>query len=97
MIRDTFSRDDAELNKFAKMGDRLAVRTSSVEMAKIVDDKSTQDITYVCRASIGTPVDSPKWQIFILDETAGYLVIKWADGDAKFDNKASDRTSLTYI
>ena len=52
-------------------------------------------ITYVGFASPGTAQSSALWQCKKIDETTG-LVITWADGNANFDNIATDLTSLTY-
>lgn len=91
------SLNDAELAKFESVDDSIYVRTGGVDLAIIVDDQSTPNITYVCKAKIGSSTADPVWQIKVLDETNGYLVIKWADGDNKFDNIADNRTTLTYI
>lgn len=49
--------------------------------------------TYFCFSAPGTPEATPLWKIFRLDNN-GSLV--YADGDAKFDNAATDPASLTY-
>lgn len=52
-------------------------------------------ITYVGKAAVGTSQGSASWQCQKIDETTG-TVITWADGNANFDNVATDLTSLTY-
>lgn len=62
--------------------------------ATIVDEASAT-ITYVGKALPGTTTSSALWQIQRID-TTGDLTIKWADGNADFDNVWDDRVSLTY-
>jgi hypothetical protein len=52
-------------------------------------------ITYIAMAAPGTTEDTAKWQCKAIDETTG-VVITWADGDANFDNLATDISSLDY-
>lgn len=52
-------------------------------------------ITYVGVAAPGTAQGTAKWQCKKIDETSG-TVITWADGNANFDNVATDLTALTY-
>jgi len=54
-------------------------------------------ITYIALASPGTSQVSAKWQVKKIDESdSNNTIITWADGDAKFDNKATDLSALTY-
>jgi hypothetical protein len=54
-------------------------------------------ITYVGIAAPGTAQNVAKWQCKKIDETeTGTTVITWADGNALFDNAATDLTSLSY-
>ena len=52
-------------------------------------------VTYIGISAPGTAQDTAKWQCKKIDETSG-TVITWADGDANFDNVATDLTALTY-
>jgi hypothetical protein len=52
-------------------------------------------ITYVALALPGTAQSTAKWQVKKVDETTG-TIITWADGNADFDNVATDLTALTY-
>jgi hypothetical protein len=52
-------------------------------------------ITYVGMASPGTLQASALWQCKKVDGTSG-TVVTWADGNANFDNIATDLTSLSY-
>lgn len=75
--------------------DTVKVQDSS-NYAIIIDDTTTANITYFCYAAIGSSVASAVWRIKIIDETSGYPVTKWADGDSNFDNVASNRVALSY-
>jgi len=59
---------------------------------KLTEDGS---VTYIGIAAPGTAQGTAKWQAMKLDETSG-LVITFADGDADFDNVATDLTALSY-
>jgi len=52
-------------------------------------------VTYIGLAKPGTAQATAKWQARKLDESSG-LVITWADGDANFNNVATDLTALSY-
>ena len=61
--------------------------------------KITEDglVTYVAIAAPGTLQSEAKWQVkCIYDDGAGTITITWADGDANFDNVATDLTALSY-
>lgn len=64
------------------------------------DDKAVKvtevgSITYVAKAEPGSSEASAVWQVKKIDETTG-TVITWADGDAEFNNIATDLTALSY-
>lgn len=52
-------------------------------------------ITYIGIAKPGTAQSAAKWQCQKIDETSG-TVITWADGNANYDNVATDLTALSY-
>lgn len=52
-------------------------------------------ITYIGIAKVGSSEASAVWQCKKIDTATG-VVITWADGNAGFDNVASDLTALTY-
>jgi len=52
-------------------------------------------VSYVGVALPGSSQASPVWKCKKIDETTG-LVMTWADGNANFDNIATDLTSLSY-
>lgn len=49
---------------------------------------------YFCFAAPGTPLASAKWRVFRLDGDTNLL---YADGNANFDNVATDPTLLNYV
>jgi hypothetical protein len=53
--------------------------------------------TYVAVALPGTLQSAASWQVKRIDETtAGTTIITWADGNANFDNVATNLTTLSY-
>ena len=52
-------------------------------------------IDYVGEADTGTATSSALWRAKKVDNTSG-IIITWADGNANFDNVATDLTTLTY-
>ena len=68
------------------------------EYALVLDDVTTTSMTYVGKAAMGSATSAASWQIKRIDEsgTPNTLVIKWADGDASFNNVWDNRASLTY-
>lgn len=75
-----------------------AIKEGPTMLATQIDDVSTSGMTYVGYATIGTATSAAFWQIQRIDEsgTPVTTVIKWADGNANFDNIWNNRTSLTY-
>ena len=54
-------------------------------------------LTYLAIASPGTAQASALWQARLIDTTvSGTTVITWADGNAEFDNVATNLSALTY-
>lgn len=51
------------------------------------------DYTYICKAAVGTPEATAKWKIYRIDSAGSKM---YADGNADFDNVATDPTALTY-
>lgn len=55
------------------------------------------DYTYIGMAPPGTAQGSSAWAAFRIDSSvAGTTVFTWADGNASFDNVATDLTALSY-
>lgn len=59
------------------------------------DDTTTDNVTYVGKATISSVSGDAAWQIKKIDNTNGGI-ITWADGDDEFDNVWDNRASLTY-
>ncbi len=53
-------------------------------------------VTYVARALIGTLQASALWQVKRITVAGGDTTVEWADGDASFDNVATDLSLLAY-
>lgn len=53
-------------------------------------------IIYVGEASPGTSPSDPYWRVFRFDSDSDSGELKFADGNANFDNVFSDYASLTY-
>lgn len=69
-------------------------KVSSLTAKKIT---TSGDYTYIATAPIGTAQATAGWQVKRIDSSvANTTVITWADGDAEFDNVATDLTALTY-
>jgi len=83
------------------MATREIVGYDGVNLQRIVADslaiKVTVDgsVTYIGIAAPGTTQASAFWQCKKVDESSG-IVVTWADGDANFDNVATDLTALDY-
>ena len=52
-------------------------------------------VDYVAEADTGTATSAALWRVKKVDSTSG-IIITWADGNANFDNVATDLTTLTY-
>jgi len=82
-------------------GGSMAGVATEATLEKLVGDYAIQideagALTYIGKASVGSGVSSPVWQIKVLDTSSG-LIIRWADGDSLFDNIWDDRESLNYL
>lgn len=68
----------------------------------VVEDNQAQviyesgDVLYVCKAVIGTALSAPCWQIKKINAASG-VVIEWADGNATYDNKATDLETVSHL
>jgi len=67
-------------------------------ITKLTAKKITVDgsDTYVATAPIGSDQADPVWQAKKIAVSGGDTTITWADGDANFDNSATDLKTLTY-
>ena len=71
------------------------VSSLAAKYDKIIDDTTTANVTYVGRAAIGSSTASAVWQIFRIDESAGFE-IGWADSTSDFSKTWNSRASYTY-
>jgi hypothetical protein len=58
-------------------------------------DQAASPILYVGKAPTGSAEASAVWQIIKVDLST-VILVKYADGDAEFDNVWNDRSTLTY-
>ena len=71
--------------------------TLTATIARATKVTEVGDIAYIGKAAPGSAEASAVWQAMKIDESvAGTTIVEWADGDAKFDNVATDLTTLTY-
>jgi hypothetical protein len=79
------------------MAGSLSVTLASNQTATVYATKITVSgtTTYVGKAAVGSAQASAVWQCQKIDESSG-TVITWADGNAVFDNVATDLSALTY-
>ena len=66
----------------------------------IIDDTTTANITYICKADLGRAETDSFWQITAIDTTTNTVIkypqrADWFPSD-DFIFKASERASLTY-
>jgi len=61
-----------------------------------LDDVSTPNVIYLGYASPGASITDPVWKIKTLDTTGGFLIIKYAHGNANYDNVWNSRTIYIY-
>ena len=55
-----------------------------------------EDTTYIAYAAPGTSQADPLWQVHKVVSSATEVLITWADGNASFDNVATDLTGLDF-
>lgn len=70
-----------------------SLRTSLVPQA--LKTQVVGPVTYLAQAPAGTDQATAGWRAMKIDQTSG-TVITWADGNANYDNVASDLTLLAY-
>lgn len=88
-----FDRDANTIDVNVSTTASNSVTTISKALATKITESGS--ITYIAKALPGTAQASSLWQCQKIDETSG-TVITWADGNANFDNVATDLTALTY-
>lgn len=94
LLNSSFDWDFETLVIQAMMYDGLSlVRETSTNTAKKIT--VVGNVTYIAFAPPGSAQSSAVWQCQKIDETTG-TVVTWADGNANFDNVATDLTVLSY-
>lgn len=90
---------------FDKVYKTLTTTNTKFDGTNMVSDVSTLvalkvttsgSYTYIAVAPIGTSQSASLWQAKRIYDDGTDVVITWADGDADFDNVATDLTALTY-
>lgn len=78
-----------------QLNDNGNLPTTKAEYAQKITVSGS--ITYIAKALPGTAQATAAWQAKKIDESvAGQTLITWANGDASFDNIATDLTALSY-
>lgn len=91
---------DIDINPATKEGqqsivDAVNALSGTGPEKMIILDEASSTITYVGYADIGSLTSGAIWKIKRLDSTSG-LVVRFADGNANYDNVWDNRASLTY-
>ena len=79
-----------KVSQYGSAGDTLQRANADNLQIKSV---ASGGYTYFCFAAPGTPVATAKWRIFRIDANTNLM---YADGNAAYDNVATDPTSLSY-
>ena len=59
-------------------------------------DEANATTTYIGTAKAGTATSDAKWQIRRITVTGNVSLFAFADSNDRYDNKWSDRTTLSY-
>lgn len=87
--------EDFGVNAVETLGfDGVALQRSVADSMAVKIETDT-DVKYIGLAAPGTAQATAKWQAFKVDTSSG-TVITFADGDASFDNVATDLSALSY-
>lgn len=70
---------------------------SKQDLFSVRTDDATSTVTYIGKAYVGASDSDNVWQIQRIEVVGTENVIKWADGNTKFDNVWDDRASLSYL
>ena len=73
----------------------VEVTTSSTPFAQKITQPDASS-SYFAVAAVGTAQATASWQAYKMTTTGTSTTITWADGNANFDNVATDLTALTY-
>lgn len=89
---------DRAIQAFTFLANKWALDVNIVNNkahALLVDESGS--ITYVGLAEIGSLEAAAVWQIKKIEIQGSVTSVKYADGDANFNNAWDDRISLTYL
>jgi hypothetical protein len=88
---------DEDIGVLTRLGLGFDGQSAQFNQASSLALKITESggATYIAVAAPGTNQDAARWQCKKVDESDG-VVITWADGNANFDNIATDLTALSY-
>lgn len=70
-------------------------KNAEIKYDILIDDTTTANITYIWEAEIWSATNVALWRIKRIDESSNFA-LWWADWDTNFDNKWTERASLTY-
>lgn len=94
-MQNTSFDEDFGVNTFESLGfDGTSLQRMNAD-AVAMKMTTVGSVTYLAIAAPGTAQSSAKWQCLKMDETSG-LIVTYADGDADYNNVATDLTSLVY-
>lgn len=95
ILNDSFDEEYRVLNtaQVESDGTNLIRKQSSLVAMKVTESGSD---TYVAIAPIGTAQATAGWQAKKITVSGADTTITWCDGNANFDNVATDLTALSY-
>lgn len=71
-------------------GQNVVRQEANDQQTKLVE---SGEYLYICKSAVGTAEATAKWKIFRIDSLGSKV---YADGNANYDNVATDPTALTY-
>lgn len=97
LVSDSTGAETRQIRSTVSNPNALPVEVVSTAQTSSYAQKVTTSgsVTYVAIAVPGTAQSAAAWQVKKIDDTTG-TITTWADGDANFDNIATDLTALTY-
>lgn len=82
---------DKETKIINEASDPVPVSSSSPMASAIYEDG---DIMYICKAPLGSELSAAVWQIQRFDSGSSPMQTLWCDGDALFNNTATDLATV---
>jgi hypothetical protein len=71
-------------------------QTKFDNLPKAMKITTSGSYTYIATADIGTPESEPVWRVKRIEDIGSDIKITWADGNARYNNVATDLTLLSY-